>query len=993
MNRLTTTRQGRNWLAVIGLLFAFCGLNAQVVTFPAGPTPSADAPVAVAVDSVRGRLYVVQRALFGDQKVNDERMPTDAVTVVDLKTGNILAVVKVGKGLNGIGQGIAVDVARNRIYVPNDDEGTVSVIDGASNKVLNAPRVGKEPKGVAVDSTGLVYVANSGESSVTVLDASGAVKGTVALSGPAWSVAVDPRTDLAYLAVQSGPKSVAAVDGRTLSVRAQVDLPLLLSLKGIAVDPGSRVYVSSDRGLISVLDVSGSALREVNRIFVGENPNALAVDPTTRLLYVVETGNDRVSIYNSDGQNQKSVSVLRLPSAIALDPAAGRAYVTGTRSDSLSVVDTARQTLAGALPLGTLDFGLAYDSGAKRLYAANFAADAVSVIDATTRKVTASWNSGDDPWAVAVDPALKQIYNLNTFGSMGTLSILNSADGTVKATLDVGPAGAGAVAVNSLTHLVYVTGGSANSNTLTVVDGATNKVAATVTVGVRPVGIAIDEAAGRVYVANQQSGTISVVDARSHQVTATWSPRLGNVWGLAVDPTLRRLYVTVPASTIGSFNGLELLDMDRGDFLSQIAMGSAAALVAVNPRTGHVFATDSQDGTVTVVDGAARTVLATVTVGRGAHGLAVDQDGGLVYVANVLDGTVSVIEDKFSAPQASLVVSPRSLSFTYQIGGSLPASQPLSVSSSGAALAFSASASGGSWLTVNPGSGNTAATLSVSASPAGLAAGAYTGTITVSAPSATNSPQTVTVSLVVTSAGPASGPRPSAVVNAASYVGGAVAPGEIITIFGTNLGPASGIQAGLNSDGLVENFVGGTRVLFNGAAAPLLYVQANQVSAIVPYAVAGVASAQFQVEYQGTKSDAVSVPVASSAPGIFTYNASGKGPGAILNQDLTLNSASNPVPTGSIVVLFATGEGQTDPPGQDGALALLILPQPRLPVSVSIGGIPADVLYAGAAPYFVAGLLQVNARIPSGVAAGSAVPVLLTIGNATSQAGVTLAVK
>jgi uncharacterized protein (TIGR03437 family) len=118
-----------------------------------------------------------------------------------------------------------------------------------------------------------------------------------------------------------------------------------------------------------------------------------------------------------------------------------------------------------------------------------------------------------------------------------------------------------------------------------------------------------------------------------------------------------------------------------------------------------------------------------------------------------------------------------------------------------------------------------------------------------------------------------------------------------------------------------------------------------------------------------------------------------RGAGAILNQDYSLNSPAHPAAPGSVVMIYSTREGQTDAPGVDGQIAGTTLPQPRLPVSVTIGGVTAEVLYAGAAPGLVAGVLQVNARVPEGTPAGAAVPVALIIGTASSQAGVTLAVQ
>jgi uncharacterized protein (TIGR03437 family) len=129
--------------------------------------------------------------------------------------------------------------------------------------------------------------------------------------------------------------------------------------------------------------------------------------------------------------------------------------------------------------------------------------------------------------------------------------------------------------------------------------------------------------------------------------------------------------------------------------------------------------------------------------------------------------------------------------------------------------------------------------------------------------------------------------------------------------------------------------------------------------------------------------------VADSAPALFTADGSGNGPGAILNENGSLNSASNPAARGSVVVLYRTGAGQTDPAGVDGLLVVEALPQPMLPISVPIDGQAAQVLYASAAPGLVAGIVQVNIRVPAGIRSG-AVPVMLHVGDGISQPGVTL---
>lgn len=234
----------------------------------------------------------------------------------------------------------------------------------------------------------------------------------------------------------------------------------------------------------------------------------------------------------------------------------------------------------------------------------------------------------------------------------------------------------------------------------------------------------------------------------------------------------------------------------------------------------------------------------------------------------------------------------------------------------------------------------------------------------------------------------------SEMVDGASAQPGAVTPGKIVVLYGSRLGPAKLITAQLGADGRVSSSLGGTQILFDGVPAPLLYTSSNQLAAIVPYEVDGKAGTQVQVLNNGTTSDTVAMPVTPVAPSIFSSDFTGSGQGAIINEDgVTVNSSARPAPAGSIVAIYATGEGQTVPGGIDGVLATgSALPKPSRDVHVSINGNPAEVLYAGAAPGQVAGLMQVNVRIPAGTPSGD-IPVQIQVGDARSQPGVTVAVK
>lgn len=230
-------------------------------------------------------------------------------------------------------------------------------------------------------------------------------------------------------------------------------------------------------------------------------------------------------------------------------------------------------------------------------------------------------------------------------------------------------------------------------------------------------------------------------------------------------------------------------------------------------------------------------------------------------------------------------------------------------------------------------------------------------------------------------------------VNAASFLPGPVSPGEIATIFGTALGPPAAVTAAPDSKGVMPSILGETRVLFDGMAAPLFYAQDQQVNFVVPYAVAAKETTAMQTEYRGVKSAPLTLAVADTIPGIFMSGTGASARPAVFHADWSLNSSTNPVSKGQAVIFYLTGEGQTQPAGVDGKLALVTYPRPLLNVSVAIGGVQAKVDYAGAAPYYVAGLMQVNAFVPDTAPSGAAVPVVIKVGVVAVQQPIVVSIK
>jgi len=214
---------------------------------------------------------------------------------------------------------------------------------------------------------------------------------------------------------------------------------------------------------------------------------------------------------------------------------------------------------------------------------------------------------------------------------------------------------------------------------------------------------------------------------------------------------------------------------------------------------------------------------------------------------------------------------------------------------------------------------------------------------------------------------------PLSVVNAASLATGPVAPGELVTVFGTAIGPASGVNGTFDQTGLLANLLGGSEVHFDGVPAPVSYAQAAQINVQVPYTVAAPLT-HVEVFYQGQSMGTADLAVNAAMPALF---------GPVVNQDGSLNSQSNPAPRSTVVTIYGTGEGFTTGTNVAGQPCAAPYAQPRLPVNLSVAGVTAQLLYAGCAPGMV-GILQIDAVVPGGFVPSGPAAVQLIVGSAVS---------
>ena len=814
------------------------------------------------------------------------------------------------------------------------------------------------PEGLAADAAGNVYVAEHDANRIRKISADGAISTFAGTGAAGYSGDGGPATGAQFrgptgLGIDSAGNLYVADTGNSV-IRKISPGGLINTIAG-----STEAGYGGDGGPATLADLNG--------------PEGVAADAAGNL-YIADTFNHRIRKVGLDGimttfagngypgyggdNGPATGASLELPTDVAVDRQ-GDVYIADLGSSRIrevtnGVISTAVGSTKGQTPVGgqladairlSGPTGVAVDS-AGTIYLAEGSIGSGSGLDAGDFRI---WKvTTDNVFAVAAGNGLE---SYSGDGGPAALAQLNA------------PAN---IAVDSQGNRFIADSGNNRVRRISA-DGQITTVAGTGDAGFagdggpatkallkQPMGVAVDDG-GNLYIADTGNNKVRMV---------------------------------YPDGTIGTLagNGNAALFGDGGNALT--AALHAPRAVAIDP-SGVLYIADTLDHRVRrIVDGIIDTV-AGRGQGFGGDGsqalnallnfpssLAFDPAGSL-YIADQANGRIRKV-----APDGTITTAADSLSnpdgVTVDRAGNLYVTEAgqnriRRVAGDGTVTTI---AGNGQCCYTNDGGPATGASLN---SPWGIAADS-SGNLYFA--------DSGNDAIRLLQPAPAGGGQ-GAVTNAASNLAGPIAPGEIVTIYGSGIGPAQPAQfQSLNGLGLVGPQLGGVSVLFNGAFGPILYASATQVTAVVPYSAAGP-NVQIAVEYQSRIVLTTAATLAATAPALFTADASGKGQALAYNQDGSLNGAGHPAAAGSSVTFLGTGEGQTTPAGVDGKLAGTPAPRPVAPVTVTIGGQPATVQSAGGSAGSVAGVFQISVAVPAGLAAGP-VPVVVQAGGASSPPGVTI---
>ena len=824
------------------------------------------------------------------------------------------------------------------------------------------------PQGLAVDSQGNVYIADSGNNRVRVVTSSGIINtfaGNGLLGTPRFLGDGGPATQ----ANLQQPGGVAVDSSGNVYIADTLDNVIRKVSGGIITTVAGNFYggYAGDGGAANVASFNHPedvAIDSSGNIYVADTLNAYVRKVTPSNGEVNFIAGDGALGYSGDGAAATSAGLIE-PFALAVD-SSGNVYIDERGDGRIRKIDTKGNisTIAGNGTLGftgdsgtgttaelNLPQGVAIDSSGN-VYIADTQNNRVRKLSGGTISTVAGNGvyaySGDNGPAIQAQLNSPQAVAADAAGNFYIADTANhvvrkvAANGTITTLAGNGSAGSGGdngaatsaqlnkpagVTVDSAGN-VYIAD-TANSRVRKVVPGGT---ISTVAGGGTP-GYGGDGGAGTSAALNFPSGL--AVDAA------------GNVYIADTDNSVIRKLSTGGTITTVAGNGLEGYAGDGNP--ATAAQLTYPQAVAVD-SAGNLYIADSENNRVRMVT--ANGIITTLA-GNGLAGYS--GDGGPATQAQVASPTGIAVDlaGNVYVSDASALVRKISAGTIKTIAGT-----------------GSQGYTGDGGLALN----------ALLDRPTGLAVDAHANVyIADTGNSAVRQLQLVGGGLSI-----------SAVVSNASGAAGAVAPGEVVVIYGSGLGPAQ-LATYQPYGGPVPTSVAGTTVFFNGLPAPVVYSSATQVAAIVPFGITGT-SAQVYATYQNVPSAPFTVNVAAVAPALFTLSGSATGQAAAVNNsDGSINGAAHPASSGGYVQFYGTGFGALAATAQDGQIASSTVSTVQT-VTATVGGKTAVVEYAGAAPGLVNGIAQINVQIPSGLTAGNAA-VVLQIGGVSTPAGVTVAVS
>ncbi len=363
-----------------------------------------------------------------------------------------------------------------------------------------------------------------------------------------------------------------------------------------------------------------------DKIFTSDTQNKLFEDAIVSLLMKRPTA--WVGRPSVQAERPSATGLEISPHGVVVNPKTHKAYAVNSTGGTVTVVNSSHSSKK--VKVGTEPEAIAVNPVTNKIYVGNSGSGTVSVIDGSTDAVTATVSVGSLPYVVAVNPATDKIYVSKTFSNTTTV-----IDGKTNQT-SILKAGvqADAIAVDASTNKIYMT--SYEGNKVTVIDGA-NDSFTTVAVDTHLWGIVANPATNRIYLTGSGSAKLWVLNEKTNAVTSVDTGEIP--CAVAVDPATNRVYV----ANYGS-DSVTVIDGASSSVIATVHVGEHPQALAIDPETHRIFVANTHSNNVTVIDGTLNSVVATVNTGKGPYAIGVDAATKKAYVATMAEETLTVID-------------------------------------------------------------------------------------------------------------------------------------------------------------------------------------------------------------------------------------------------------------------------------------------------------------------------------------------------------------
>ena len=320
---------------------------------------------------------------------------------------------------------VVVNPKTKKVYAVNTSDGTVTVMDSATNSTAMV-RVGSEPMAIAVNPvTNRIYVGNSGSGTVSVIDGTtDAVTATVKVGALPYVVAANPTTNKIYVS-KTFSNTMTVIDGAT---NATSDLKAGIQADAIAVDSvTNKLYLTNyESQNVTVMD---GTTNDTTSVFAGVHLWAIALNPVTNKIYLANAGSSKLVVIDRASNALTTVKTGEIPCAVGVDSAANRVYAVNYASDSVTVIDGANNSVIATVGVGAHPQAIGINSATHTVYVVNTHSNNVTMIDGTNNSVIATVATGNGPYAIAVDTTANKAYVSNM--GKNSLTVIDGRQPTI----------------------------------------------------------------------------------------------------------------------------------------------------------------------------------------------------------------------------------------------------------------------------------------------------------------------------------------------------------------------------------------------------------------------------------------------------------------------------------------------------------------------------------------------------------------------------------